>query len=79
MSRARRAVREESDMADKPTKAEQQRDELTAKIAGILGSQQAQDAGIISASVIEGEAGTVGVEVDENGKYIEYFVTVETA
>lgn len=62
--------------SEKVTEADETRNELTAKVAGILGSQQARDAGIESADLVVGEIGTIGLVLDDGA---EYFVTVDSA
>lgn len=59
--------------------ADDVRRELTAKIAGILTSQQGIDAGIENAEAID-EPGTIALNYSgDDGETGEFFVTVESA
>lgn len=49
---------------------------LRDKLVGLLESQQAQDAGIDSASAITDDAGGIGFTTDDGG---EFFLIVEPA
>jgi hypothetical protein len=62
-------------------KADETRRELTAKIAGILTSQQGIDAGISTVEAID-ELGTIALNyTNDEGDEVEFFVfvTVESA
>ena len=64
---------------NKANAADELRRELTAKIAGILTSQQGIDAGISTAEAID-EPGTIALNYTaDDGDDVEFFVTVESA